>query len=143
MAVFSKVSDWFYEHFGGDPIEEEYIDSPDEEEAEGPRTAGALPARAVRPLDAVILVPRAYGDARRVVDALEKGFVVLVLLGENIDDETASRFVDFVSGAVYLGKGEVELLNEEVLLCAPSTVHIETDNLPRLSGIPLWRGTNA
>lgn len=144
MSVFSKISDWFYENFsGGDFAEEEYIDSPEGEEEDRPRAAGALPARAVRPLDAVILVPRVYGDARRVVDALEKGLVVLVLLGENIDDETASRFVDFVSGAVYLGKGEVELLNEEVLLCAPSTVHIEMDSLPRLSGIPLWRGSNA
>ena len=34
--------------------------------------AGALPARAVRPLDAVIFVPRAYSDARRAVDAMEK-----------------------------------------------------------------------
>ena len=58
----------------------------------------------------------------------------------NVDDETASRFVDFMSGAVYLGKGEVELLNGQVLLCAPSAVHIEMDSLPRLTGIPLWRG---
>ena len=57
-----------------------------------------------------------------------------------MDDETASRFVDFMSGAVYLGKGEVELLNGQVLLCAPSAVHIEMDSMPRLAGIPLWRG---
>lgn len=102
--------------------------------------AGALPARAVRPLDAVIFIPRAYSDARRAVDAMEKGLVVLVVLGSNVDDETASRFVDFMSGAVYLGKGEVELLNGQVLLCAPSAVHIEMDSMPRLAGIPLWRG---
>ena len=91
-------------------------------------------------MDAVIFVPRAYSDARRAVDAMEKGLVVLVVLGSNVDDETASRFVDFMSGAVYLGKGEVELLNGQVLLCAPSAVHIEMDILPRLTGIPLWRG---
>lgn len=33
--------------------------------------------------------------------------------------------MDFMSGAVYLGKGEVELLNGQVLLCAPSAVHIK------------------
>lgn len=141
MSFFSKISELFYDLFVTEPAEEEYIDAAAEDGGEEiPRTAGALPARAVRPLDSVIVVPRAYGDARRVVDAMEKGLVVLVILGDNVDDETASRFVDFVSGAVYLGKGEVELLNGQVLLCAPSAVHIEMDSMPRLAGIPLWRG---
>ena len=119
MSFFSKVSDLFYDLFAAEPAEEEYIDAAAEDGGEEiPRTAGALPARAVRPLDSVIVVP----------------------LGDNVDDETASRFVDFVSGAVYLGKGEVELLNGQVLLCAPSAVHIEMDSMPRLAGIPLWRG---
>ena len=137
MSFFSKISELFYDLFVTEPEEEEYIDSAGEDGKEaGSRMAGALPARAVRPLDAVIFVPRAYSDARRVVDAMEKGLVVLVVLGSNVDDET----VDFMSGAVYLGKGEVELLNGQVLLCAPSAVHIEMDSLPRLTGIPLWRG---
>ena len=118
MSFFSKVSDLFYDLFVTEPEEEEYIDSAGEDGKE----AGA------------------YSDARRAVDAMEKGLVVLVVLGSNVDDETASRFVDFMSGAVYLGKGEVELLNGQVLLCAPSAVHIEMDSLPRLAGIPLWRG---
>ena len=124
MSFFSKISELFYDLFVTEPEEEEYIDSAGEDGKEaGPRMAGALPARAVRPLD-----------------AMGKGLVVLVVLGSNVDDETASRFVDFMSGAVYLGKGEVELLNGQVLLCAPSAVHIEMDSLPRLTGIPLWRG---
>mgnify|MGYP000629917559 CR=1 FL=1 len=128
MSFFSKISELFYDLFVTEPEEEEYIDSAGEDGKEaGPRMAGALPARAVRPLDAVIFVPRAYSDARRAVDAMEKGLVVLVVLGSNVDDETASRFVDFMSGAVYLGKGEVELLNGQVLLCAPSAVHIEME----------------
>ncbi len=96
MSFFSKVSDLFYDLFVTEPEEEEYIDSAGEDGKEaGPRMAGALPARAVRPLDAVIFVPRAYSDARRAVDAMEKGLVVLVVLGSNVDDETASRFVDY------------------------------------------------
>ena len=128
MSFFSKISELFYDLFVTEPEEEAYIDSAGEDGKEAdPRMAGALPARA-------------YSDARRAVDAMEKGLVVLVVLGSNVDDETASRFVDFMSGAVYLGKGEVELLNGQVLLCAPSAVHIEMDSMPRLAGIPLWRG---
>lgn len=87
MSFFSKISELFYDLFVTEPEEEEYIDSAGEDGKEaGPRMAGALPARAVRPLDAVIFVPRAYSDARRVVDAMEKGLVVLVVLGSNVDD---------------------------------------------------------
>ena len=141
MSFFSRVSDLFYDFFATGPAEEEYIGAAGENGEDAiPRVAGALPARAVRPLDAVIFVPRAYSDARRVVDAMEKGLVVLVVLGGNVDDETASRFVDFVSGAVYLGKGELELLNGQVLLCTPPAVHIEMDSLPRFTEVPSWRG---
>lgn len=141
MSFFLKISELFYNLFVTEPEEEGYIDSAGEDGEDAiPRVAGALPARAVRPLDAVIFVPRAYSDVRRVVDAMEKGLVVLVVLGGNVDDETASRFVDFVSGAVYLGKGELELLNGQVLLCTPPAVHIEMDSLPRFTGVPSWRG---
>lgn len=72
-VIFSKISELFYDLFVTEPEEEEYIDSAGEDGKEaGSRMAGVLPARAVRPLDAVIFVPRAYSDARRAVDAMEK-----------------------------------------------------------------------
>ncbi len=142
MSVFSRGLDWFKEQFSERPDEEYEMESDDEgyTPEEQPRRLGALPARAVRPMDAVIMVPRTYGDARRAVDAIEKGLVVLVVLGDNVDDDTATRFVDFMSGAIYFGKGEVTLVNEHVLICAPSAVHLETDSLPSLTGIPVWKG---
>lgn len=39
--------------------------------------AGALPARSLRPLEVVIMVPGTYADARHGVDALEKGSPLL------------------------------------------------------------------
>ena len=55
-------------------------------------------------------------------------------------DEVASRFVDFMSGAVYMAHGDVMLLNDDVLICVPSTVDLHEDRLAFVSGIPTWKG---
>ena len=143
MSFFSKIEDWLNRFFTEEYTEDEY--NPEEMSGGGrPRDshygAGALPARAVRPMDAVIMAPRSYSDAKRAADAMENGKVVLVILEDSIEDSEAARFVDFMSGAVYLAKGEVELLEGRVLICLPSTVHLELDHLPRLEGIPVWKG---
>ena len=98
MSFFSKISELFYDLFVTEPEEEEYIDSAGEDGKEaGPRMAGALPARAVRPLDAVIFVPRAYSDARRAVDAMEKGLIQKVRNGKS------NLYVPLVEKENYIG----------------------------------------
>ena len=58
MSFFSKISELFYDLFVTEPEEEEYIDSAGEDGKEaGPRMAGALPARAVRPFPVLIVMP--------------------------------------------------------------------------------------
>ena len=86
------------------------------------------------------MVPGSYGDARRAVDALARGMTVIVVLNDNVDDEAASRFVDFMRGAVYMAHGDVILLNDDVLICVPSTVDLHEDRLAFVSGIPTWKG---
>ena len=102
--------------------------------------AGALPARSIRPQEVVIMVPGSYGDARRAVEALEKGMTVMVLLSDNVNDEVASRFVDFMSGAVCMCHGDVMLVSADVLICVPDTVDLHEDRLAFVSGIPTWKG---
>ena len=106
---------------------------------EDSRYGADVPARAVRPLDSVIITPRSYGDARRAADAMEKGKIVIVVLEESIEDGSAGRFVDFISGAVYLAKGQAKLLEERVLICTPPSVYLETDRLVHLEGVPVWK----
>ena len=138
MSLLSDGLGWLRNQFV-EPDEEVY-EGPEEYEGEDVPAAGALPVRSIRPLEVDILVPGSYGDARRAVDALERGMTVMVVLGDNVDDEAASRFVDFMSGAVYLAHGDVVLLNDDVLICVPSTVDIHEDRLAFVSGIPTWKG---
>lgn len=139
MSFLSNGLDWLKNQFQ-EPIEEEEELVTYDDEVDESQRRGALPARSIRPLEVVIMTPAKYSDACYCVDALEKGLFVMVLLNENVDDETASRFVDFISGAVYLAHGSIDLLNDNVLLVAPDSVKMEKDQLLTLSGIPVWKG---
>ena len=53
---------------------------------------------------------------------------------------TAKRFGDFLAGAVYLTHGDIELLNDNVLIITPDTVRVERDTFIPVSDIPMWKG---
>lgn len=139
MSFWEGGLGWLKKQFNGQ--DEDVYDTQAEEREILPEV-GALPARSLRPLEVVIMVPGTYADARHGVDALEKGLAVIVVLNDSVDDETASRFVDFMSGAVYLAHGSIELLNDDVLICLPETVRLDKDRLTDFQGIPAWKGPN-
>ena len=139
MSFLTKGIRWLKSQMD-DPVEEESYEEPEREEGEDIPGPGAVPARTIRPLEVDIIVPGSYGDSRHAGDALERGMTVMVVLNDNVDDEVASRFVDFMSGAVYMAHGDVMLLNDDVLICVPSTVDIHEDRLAFVSGIPTWKG---
>ncbi|MEE3452729.1 cell division protein SepF [Dialister sp.] len=140
MSAFSNGLQWLKSQFEETEEERDYEEQDETYEDGNIPRAGALPARSIRPQEVVIMVPGAYGDARRAVEALEKGKTVMVLLSENVNDEVASRFVDFMSGAVCMCHGDVMLVSADVLICVPDTVDLHEDRLAFVSGIPTWKG---
>lgn len=114
----------------------------DEEEMLREDSAASIPARAVRPMEMLIYTPREYKDARYAVQSLNDGKTVVLRLMET-DAETAQRILDFVSGAVYLVRGSMQLVGEIILIAAPSSVRLETgDHRLRLAEMPVFRGFN-
>lgn len=141
MSFFSAVSQWLKNQFeDSEELHEEKRIPSLKVESDDVLEAGALPARSIRPLEVVVMVPTVYADAKKSVQALEKGLVVMVVLNDNVDDEVASRYVDFMSGAVYLAHGDVELLNDNVLICVPESVKLSNDRLVYAADIPTWKG---
>lgn len=136
MGVFSDGLSWLKQQFTAGEDDPEYENWQDEDV----REVCALPARAMRPLETVIMVPSSYSDARRAVEALEKGLVVIVVFTDALPEDVAGRFVDFMSGASYMAHGSVELLNTEALICTPERVRIQTDMLVYAPDMPVWRG---
>lgn len=136
MSFINKIINWVKSQFIEN--EEEY----DYQEKEATVQAGALPAHTIRPLEVKILEPKIYADARNAVDELQNGKVVIVILQDNISSEDAGKFVDFMSGAVYFEKGTVEYFSDRILICAPSSVRMQKDELHRYSDIPVWKGAD-
>ena len=142
MTLVDRVLSWLDQVVAAfqDPDErlerEEY--APEEEERYLPSQA----ARAVRPMEVLIATPHEYKDARFIVQSLEEGKTVFIRLME-VDDDLGQRILDFVSGAVCLLHGTIELYDGHVLLCAPQTVRIEQGDYEyKVPEMPVFRGIN-
>ncbi len=96
-------------------------------------------ARAIRPLCISIYAPREFSDARGIAKALDEGRIAIVSLSET-DTALAQRITDFVSGAVFLLQGTMQLYGD-VLVCAPNTVRVEKEDFRLGNGdMPIfWR----
>lgn len=133
MGVLGRVRSWLSTVFA-DP-DEDGLD----EELENGDTAASIPARAVRPLESLICTPRDYKDARYAVQSLSEGRVVIIRLME-VDEALGQRILDFVSGAVYLLHGSMQLLGSDVLLCTPDTVRVEQGDYQfKVVAMPVFR----
>ena len=113
----------------------------DEEEPEAavlPRQRESLPPpgiarreapRAVRtktPLSILVSTPREFSDVRSAARSLQEGKIVVVRLAE-ADEALSQRITDFLSGAVFLVGGAMQLIGD-VLVCTPETVRTETED---------------
>lgn len=135
MSFIHKSINWVKSQFIDNETEYDY-------EEEITVQAGALPARTVKPFEAKIIEPKVYSDARFAIDELQNDRVVIIILKDNIEPEEASKFVDFMSGAVYFAKGTVEYFDDRILICAPSCVRMQKDELHRYSEFPVWKGVD-
>ncbi len=94
------------------------------QETVGGRTS--LLARAISPMGIVVCTPTEFSHARSAVRALHEGKCVIIRLTET-EGDTAQRITDFVSGAVFLIEGSVDLQGD-ILVCTPETVRLEKDD---------------
>lgn len=106
-----------------------------------PEEPESVPPRPIRPYEALIFTPSAFGDVRKAADALEQGRMVLLCLQE-IDSETAGKMVDFLGGAVYLLKGGMQMMGTQVVLCTPSSIAVRQDDFAfhGADGLLRWKG---
>lgn len=72
----------------------------------------------------ILLEPRAFSEAQTIADYLKSSNTVVVNL-KRVTPEIAKRIVDFLSGAVYAIRGDLQKLGNGIFLCTPSNVNIE------------------
>ena len=75
-----------------------------------------------------------FDDARRAADGLKDGQQQIVNLEQTSSDMT-ERIIDFLNGATYALDGSVEKIGEMVYLFTPSTVVIDIEDKPAVTGV--------
>ncbi|MDR1913909.1 MAG: cell division protein SepF [Clostridiales bacterium] len=90
-------------------------------------------------MQVMITYPKKVDEATAICDYLCDGNICVINL-EGVDRAIAQRIADFLGGAVYSVSGEIERINTNIFIIAPSTVRIsgeEEDEL-KTSNILPW-----
>lgn len=120
--------------FGDDYDEEDYY-----EEDETPVTSNSDTSRDTKVMSLVgnnkgqtvekkimIFEPRVFSDVKQIARRLLAGEATLVNF-QRMDDDSAHRVVDFLSGVVFAVDGEIRRVGETIFLCTSSSFTIEGD----------------
>lgn len=89
------------------------------EEAEwSPYVEGSIPS------NVVISYPKTYGEIRVLIDSLKHRQPIIADLAK-INDESAQRLLDFMSGAVYALSGSMHRVTGTIFLLTPEGMSIK------------------
>jgi hypothetical protein len=80
---------------------------------------GTLPWRPVSDRDLVHVRPESFDDARVIGEAFRDGKPVTIDLN-NMDDDDATRLVDFSAGLIFMGRGAIDRVTNKVFLLTPA-----------------------
>jgi len=81
-----------------------------------------------QPLEKKIMLfePRVFSDVKQISRRLINGEAALVNF-QRMDDDSAHRVVDFLSGVVFAVDGEIRRVGETIFLCTSSSFTVEGD----------------
>ncbi len=71
----------------------------------------------------IIYEPTSFDEAPSIVDNLKNRKPVIINL-ENIDQELAKKFFDFLNGAIYALDGNIQKVSAGIFILAPNNVDI-------------------
>ena len=72
----------------------------------------------------VVVEPRVFDDAQSIADHVRAAKPVVVNF-EKTDPDIMKRIVDFISGTVYALNGNIQLVGNNIMVCAPNNVDID------------------
>lgn len=112
--------------YGGDDYEETIQAEPRERVRSGKREKGKIIRMYDGETKILIYEPKEYEDAREIAMDLEHGRQAVVNM-DGLENDTAQRIADFVGGAVYALKGQVNWVTPTLFIAVPAEVEVETD----------------
>lgn len=91
------------------------------------KTSAASAARKI-----TIVEPRVYSEAMTIAKRVITGEAVLVNF-HLIEEHQARRIVDFLTGTVYALDGDIQRVGDEIFLCTPENVEIDSSTAQTLA----------
>lgn len=79
-----------------------------------------------------IIEPRVYSEAMTIAKRILSGDSVLVNF-HLIEETQARRIVDFLTGTVYAEDGDIKRVGDEIFLCTPANVEIDSSTAQSLA----------
>lgn len=70
--------------------------------------------------------PLDYLDCKRISQALFRKEIIIISF-ELMDEKTARRVVDFMTGVVYALDGDIQRLGDELFICTPANVDVDSN----------------
>ncbi|WP_290656887.1 cell division protein SepF [Anaerovibrio sp.] len=105
------------------------------------REGGNNAALASAMMKVVVINPKSIDDCQQIANCLKEKRPVVINL-ENVEEQTAIRIIDFISGTIYAIDGAVNKISRNVWLFAPKNVNIAVSQQNHgLSNMP-WEPSN-
>ena len=80
--------------------------------------------RITEKLQIVLIEPKGFDDCPKLVDSLKNRKPVIINL-ENIENDTARKIFDFLSGATYALNGNVQKIAQNIFVFLPENVDVQ------------------
>ena len=77
----------------------------------------------------VVIEPKAFDECPKLVDSLRTRKPVIINL-EHIENDTARKIFDFLSGATYALNGNVQKIAQNIFVFLPENVDVQADSEP-------------
>ena len=75
-----------------------------------------------------IIEPRLYSEVQELSDLLLANQSVIINF-RRMDNEQATKMIDFLMGVTYAIKGDIQRLGEEIFICTPQSVEVDGSEL--------------
>lgn len=72
-----------------------------------------------------VFEPRAYSDCKSIAKALFRKEIVIITFSA-MEESQARRVVDFITGAIYAVDGDIQRIGEEIFICSPANVDVDS-----------------
>ena len=72
-----------------------------------------------------VFEPRAYADCKAIAQALFRKEIVIITFSA-MEEQQARRVVDFVSGTIFAVDGDIQRIGEEIFICTPANVELDS-----------------